>query len=69
MPPSRIQRHSKLIMPGSKPDYAPASLMEKFSPVLVHMEPFDISTKKQIAIDIWKKKSQPNLFMTQEIVS
>ena len=68
IPPAQIQRHTKTMV-GSTPDYIPASLMEKISPVLVQMEPVDFLTKKKMARDIRDKKSEPNLFMTQEVIS
>ena len=68
IPLAQIKRHTK-IMTGTTPDYVPVNLMEKISPVFVEMEPVNFSTRKKIAKDIRNKKSQPNLFMTQDIVS
>ena len=69
LPPAQIQWHNRISLPEWWADYIQASLVEKFSTIVVPVQSFDPIVKKQIARDIWQKKSQPNLFMDQSMVS
>lgn len=67
--PAQIQWHSRITLTEWWWDYIPVSLMEKISPVLLEVQPVDLSIKKEIIKSMWHKYSQPNLFITQEMVS
>ena len=69
IPPAQIQWHNRIGLKEWGSDYTPISLMEKFLPVLVEIQPVDALTRKKIAKDMRDKKSEPNLFMTPEISS